>query len=217
MAALKSDEPLRIGISQRHWPIETQAFERDALDSAWADWLLAKWPSASFLGLPNLQNTGQLLSYVQRWQLNAFILSGGGDARTTARRVAVEAVLLDHAEKHRLPVLGVCRGMQVLHLRSGGALSALTGHVRSVHHVHGADVDAEVNSWHDFGITALTPPWEELARASDGSIEAMRHRQLPWLGLMWHPERDQGDVEAIWPWIAHAFGLPRPLLQEAAV
>jgi putative glutamine amidotransferase len=213
MAELMSGRSRRIGISQRHWPAEAKAFDRDGLDSAWANWLSKQWPTNSFLALPNFEAPSQLLAYVEHWQLNAFILSGGGDARLSARRVANEAALLDHAEQHRLPVLGVCRGMQVLHLRSGGALCALKGHVRSVHAVNGRDVNMLVNSWHEFGIDALTPSWEALARASDGSVEAMRHKKLPWIGLMWHPERDQGDSAVIWPWIAHAFSQPSEDLQ----
>jgi len=208
MVELMPGRSLRIGISQRHWPAETGAFDRDGLDSAWANWLTTQWPTNSFMALPNFQDPSQLLSYVEHWQLNAFILSGGGDARLSARRAANEAALLDHAEQHRLPVLGVCRGMQVLHLRSGGTLCALKGHVRSVHPVHGPDVNTRVNSWHDFGIDVVMPSWEALARAGDGSVEAMRHRYLPWLGLMWHPERDHGDSPVIWPWIAQAFNLP---------
>ncbi|MCG5531304.1 gamma-glutamyl-gamma-aminobutyrate hydrolase family protein [Halorhodospira halochloris] len=37
---------------------------------------------------------------------------------------------------------------------------------------------------------------EALAWAEDGSVEALRHSDLPWLGIMWHPERDTPTAEA---------------------
>jgi putative glutamine amidotransferase len=45
------------------------------------------------------------------------------------------------------------------------------------------------------------PGWTALAHAPDGHVEAMQHMHLPWLGMMWHPERPQGDVDAMWCWI----------------
>ena len=50
-------------------------------------------------------------------------------------------------------------------------------------------------------LAALMPGWTALAHAPDGHVEAMQHMHLPWLGMMWHPERPQGDVDAMWCWI----------------
>ena len=59
---------------------------------------------------------------------------------------------------------------------------------------------AEVNSYHDFAIGELGPDLEAVARAADGSVEAVVHRQLPIWGVMWHPERaprDEGDARLL--------------------
>ena len=37
----------------------------------------------------------------------------------------------------------------------------------------------------------VNPPLEILAKAEDGVIEAVRHKQKPVLGIMWHPEREE--------------------------
>ena len=48
------------------------------------------------------------------------------------------------------------------------------------------------NSWHHWAIKRCVSPWQAIAWAEDGSIESMRHHTLPWLGVMWHPERPNG-------------------------
>ena len=49
-----------------------------------------------------------------------------------------------------------------------------------------------VNSYHNWGISKsdLSPNLLPLAIADDGTIEALEHKQLPWVGIMWHPERE---------------------------
>ena len=48
----------------------------------------------------------------------------------------------------------------------------------------------EVNSFHN-ALEKEPSEFEVSARAEDGVIEAIRHKTLPWLGLMWHPEREK--------------------------
>ena len=47
----------------------------------------------------------------------------------------------------------------------------------------------DVNSYHRFGTRESRAPLETWAVASDGVVKAVRHRTLPVLGIMWHPER----------------------------
>lgn len=58
-----------------------------------------------------------------------------------------------------------------------------------------------MNSWHRNAIREVAAAWDVLATAADGSIEAMRHQQLPWLGLMWHPEREHGGGALTEEWL----------------
>jgi putative glutamine amidotransferase len=94
-------------------------------------------------------------------------------------------------------VLGVCRGLQMINRYLGGRLDRLDGHVARGHEVRSGAHDlvfaayTEVNSFHGWGIrpdslaSTLTPRvW-----AADGSVEAASHSLLPWIGIMWHPER----------------------------
>lgn len=72
---------------------------------------------------------------------------------------------------------------------------ALCGHVATRHVVHdtaGRGWRRVVNSYHGKCITfeGLGRNLRALATAEDGTIEAVCHGLLPWLGVMWHPERD---------------------------
>ena len=204
MSPLRTDG-LRIGITQRRVPASAHAMERDALDAAWSGWFTDHWPAANFLTIPNFPRPELALRHVQDWGVNALVLSGGEDIGSSPARDAVESALLDYACQHRLPVLGVCRGMQLLHTQAGGVLTPQPGHVGTPHRVSCGQQAMTVNSWHRFGITSLQPGWHALAVSENGGIEAMQHASLPWLGLMWHPERAQGNPAPMWRWIAAMF------------
>ena len=105
-----------------------------------------------------------------------------------------------------LRVLGICRGMQMLNCYQGGSLRPVLSHVATRHDIYGPLVGAthrKVNSFHGLGLLEadLGDRLEAVAWTKDGVIEAMRHRENPWLGIMWHPERDfqpaEEDLELI--------------------
>ncbi len=78
------------------------------------------------------------------------------------------------------PVLGVCRGLQVL----GTRLAQL----------YPGQPSATVNSVHHQGIKDLAPGFVVEARAPDGVIEALRRGGAPYVaGVQWHPEFHLGD------------------------
>jgi N5-(cytidine 5'-diphosphoramidyl)-L-glutamine hydrolase len=203
----------RMGITQRRIEASDTAPARDALDAAWSDWFAAALPQVHFLPIPNFARSAQALAFVRDWQLDALLLSGGDDVGSSPVRDAVEHALLEHAGAHRWPVLGICRGMQLLHRACGGQLSDAPAHRAMPHPVHADACSATVNSWHRWSIAQVTRDWRVLASAGDGSVEAMAHRQLPWLGLMWHPERGHSGMQLCRPWLAEILGTtpaPRP-------
>ena len=171
----------RIGVTMRLTTAAGYDEIRDSLACDWPVFLEAAMPEASWLFLPNL-----------------VILSGGEDPGVHQHRDETEMSLLDWAEEHGRPVLGICRGMQLMALRSASTLVPVSGHVAARHVLNG-EIAREVNSFHTMGLTACPKGFRTLAKARDGSIEAIGHRCLPWEGWMWHPERealaDTHDVE----------------------
>ncbi|MCW2830807.1 MAG: gamma-glutamyl-gamma-aminobutyrate hydrolase [Aeromicrobium sp.] len=158
---------------------------------------------------------------VQR--LDALVIAGGADvdptryatevhARTSgwrADRDAWELALLDAAEARDLPVLGICRGMQVMAVHAGGSLEQhvpdVVGHdehspggaafgVTNVDVVPGTRLAAAVGDrgevrCHHHQAVATHPGYVPAARSSDGTLEGMeRPDRRFWLGVQWHPE-----------------------------
>jgi len=129
----------------------------------------------------------------------AVILSGGNDIGECPERDATERFLLSWAQRSALPVLGICRGMQMMAYWAGGTLIPVRQHVRTRHRLTVSTAPdswpEEVNSFHDWGLADCPPGFEVAARAEDGGIEAMTHASLRWEGWMWHPERESPFAE----------------------
>jgi putative glutamine amidotransferase len=110
-----------------------------------------------------------------------------------AERDAFEARLAKMALGKKIPILGACRGSQMLNVFFGGKLKQhVAGHSGTTHAIalrNGKRVT--VNSYHDHGIAAdgLGNYLEPLAFSDDGFIEAFGHKSVPAMGIMWHPER----------------------------
>lgn len=161
--------------------------------------------------------------------LDGLVISGGADIdpaaydqpphpATTGTRPARdrwELRLLEQALGRDLPVLGVCRGVQVLNVALGGTLHQhlpdVVGHeahrvapaVFGTTRVRLADgslaarilgTDGKVPCYHHQALDRIAPALVASGWAEDGTVEAVElltHRFV--LGVQWHPEQDSGD------------------------
>lgn len=135
----------------------------------------------------------------------------GGDAT----RDVYELRLVERARHRGLPVLGICRGIQLINVALGGRLyqdittqrdDALVhrdwhqydalGHALRIEpgswvsRIYRGATDLEINSIHHQGIRALAPGLRATAWAPDGVIEAVQMQDdAEWImGVQWHPE-----------------------------
>lgn len=165
-------------------------------------------------------------------RVHGIVLTGGqdvdprryGEEPAGARKVSLERddlefAVLDAALELGLPVLAICRGMQLLNVYRGGSLyqdlrAQWEGRVeidhdrpldvdRPIHdiHVEGPSLlegvfEEEVfspNSSHHQGVKELGRDLTPVCRASDGLVEAVELRNGrpdDWVaGVQWHPER----------------------------
>jgi len=178
-----------VAITQRVSIVPEYGERRDCLDQAWPRFLAAC--GLTPLALPNVLAVA--LELCAGADVSGLVLTGGNDLAECGgdapERDAVESGLLDWAERRGLPVLGVCRGMQVIQRRFGVGLRRVEGHVtrRQVIRIDGEP--REVNSFHHFGAFESRPPLAIWAVADDGVVKAIRHSTQPITGIMWHPER----------------------------
>lgn len=202
----------RIGVTMRRMTVGDHAEARDALAADWGRFLAAVLPDAQWLPVPNLGEA--VVDFAQAWALDGLILSGGEDIGVTPVRDDTERQLLAWARQHGHPVLGVCRGLQLLHSEQGGALVAVTGHVATRHPVQmltptmpGLAVPREVNSFHRWALSIDPVDGAEcLVRDVDGYPEAVRYPALGALGIMWHPERETAPHSQDRALVRHWFG-----------
>ncbi len=179
--------------------------------------------------------------------IKGLILAGGGDVdpvhfneepqpglgEITPDRDRFEIMLIKAALKKNLPVLGICRGAQVLNVACGGTViqHIASGVKKPLKHFQSAPrwyptheiaiVDssrlakiigtkaARVNSFHHQAVRQPAPGFTACARSSDEVIEAIEHPGYRFvIGVQWHPEcmvdKDKNSAQLFREFIAAA-------------
>jgi putative glutamine amidotransferase len=198
---------LRIGLTLRGARAEGYDEVRDALAREWSRYFQEVLIEA--VPYPILNAGSVTVTWVENLALDGLILTGGGDPGDDPLRDETEAALLTWAGARAIPVLGICRGFQVMQRGLGGTLDVLADHVGCRHPVNVGEMPREVNSYHAMGIRRLASGFTALAVANDGTIEAAIDEQHRWLGLMWHPEREPDPNPNDSAWIRAHFGIFR--------
>ncbi len=133
-------------------------------------------------------------------------------AQFEVERDAFEIQTLKRARENHLPVLGICRGLQLINCVAGGTLKQDLGELNDVHRrvsledkIHSIEIETAtllnrishigwgmVNSSHHQAIDKLGNRLRINCRAEDGTIEGIEASDagLPFLlAVQWHPER----------------------------
>tara|TARA_B100002019_G_scaffold276537_1_gene275446 strand:+ start:124 stop:735 length:612 start_codon:yes stop_codon:yes gene_type:complete len=134
------------------------------------------------------------INYFKKWldiiNPDGILISGGNNVGEFKTRDKTEHYLLDYANQNKKPLLGICRGMQMISLWAGSSLRKVKDHISKNHKIDFQGKIINVNSYHNYAIDVCPKNFHVLATSLDGEIEAIRHNSLNWEGWMWHPERE---------------------------
>lgn len=167
-------------------------------------------------------------------KIDGLILSGGGDINPLffneepiptlddgdSTRDTYDFYLFRLALNRGLPILGICRGHQLMNVAMGGSLYQdiyaqsttpllrhsqrfpknqpthsvqLTAETSRLSAIFNGSKEIYVNSIHHQAVKEVAPEFIETAKASDGINEAIEHPEYPLMGVQWHPEIPAAD------------------------
>lgn len=114
-----------------------------------------------------------------------------------------EFYIIDKALKYNIPILGICRGLQVLNVYFKGSLfQDVSNHMKTSHFVSNDDLTIYrqthfmVNSYHHQAIKSLAPNFNAFLISFDGGIEGIVDKKKMILAVQYHPEMDD-DYELL--------------------
>ncbi|WP_201352619.1 gamma-glutamyl-gamma-aminobutyrate hydrolase family protein [Hydrogenimonas urashimensis] len=158
-----------------------------------------------------------------RLQMDGLLITGGIDidpetyggsehpsiVRSDPKRDAMELALMKRAKEQKVPIMGICRGMQLINLFYGGTLHP---------HIHDLELDyphpntplplrtvtieqqsrlygivgtsvLRVNALHHQAVDIIGAGLQKAAHDRNGIVQAIESKEDPFvLGLQWHPE-----------------------------
>lgn len=159
-------------------------------------------------------------------QVSGVIIRGGDDidpqhygahgdagANYDAKRDRLEMTMVKNAIESGVPLLGICRGAQLINVVLGGTLHMdirkqrkITPNKNSIFGIKWADLEPtsqmagylkreaiKINSLHNQAVNTISNHPVATAQDRDGFIQAFEkraeHNHLPWIiGVQWHPE-----------------------------
>ena len=134
-------------------------------------------------------------------KIDLIIIPGGSDLfkkdKISKIRLDIEKLLIQYSIKKKIPLLGVCRGMQLINHHYGGTLNKVKNHMKIKSKIFLRDSLFKrkimtVKCYHYFGINEynLGKNLEIKAVDNNNNIEMFEHKQKNIIGVMWHPERE---------------------------
>lgn len=189
--------------TQRVEIIENYQERRDCADQRIADFIRL----CGFLPIPIPNRSSMAEDIFINIHPSGIVLTGGNSlvayGGNAPERDAMDKELIELAVKNGIPLYGFCRGMQSIMDYFGNELIEVKGHVAVRHLINEECEKYEVNSYHNQACIKMKANCglSIIARAEDGVIEAVCHKNLPIVGTMWHPEREkcflQQDVNRV--------------------
>lgn len=190
-------------ITMREAAPDLYGYKYDMLDQQWYRF----FHQLNVICLPLPNSSEDAVRHLDKIKPMGVVLSGGGDSYCISgvitERDRTETEVLNWCTSNQTPVIGICRGMQVLLSLQNVPLVPVERHVDMDHFVLGA-TNRIVNSYHRYGAYEAGD-FEILSKSPDGVIEHIQDYKRLHFGLMWHPERndppDPDDLKQFAAWL----------------
>ncbi len=200
----------KIIVTQRVDVITEYSERRDAIDQRWVDLLL----SIDIFPIFVSNNISYVKYLFENENIDGVLLTGGNSllkyGGNAPERDSVEKFILKYSIEMDIPVLGVCRGMQLIQDFFGISLKEINNHV-SVCHIlsvkkglrlsFNVESIPDANSYHNYGTDKKSEELLTVAHSLDGIIMSVEHKSKNIFGIMWHCERNhpfrEGDKKLI--------------------
>ena len=189
---------MKIGISLRITNAINYEEKRDSLSHDWAEFL----ESVNIIPILIPNSISNVDDFLENLDLDGLILSGGDNIGDDKKRDDTETKIIKFGILNKLPIFGVCRGMQIINNFFNGTIEKTSSmnHVNNQHsiQIHNEnfigflDNSITVNSFHQNLINKnkIGTDLEIFATSEiDKTIEGFYHKNYPIIGVMWHPER----------------------------
>ena len=165
---------------------------RDNLDQKFSEWLIINkfTPIIFSNSLYKIQNLRKMLINLE---IKGVILTGGDFSKKTDR-YKTQKKILEIAKKQKIPVLGICQGMQMISVFFGGKLKKVKNHVRTFHYLTSTKKNRfplKIKCYYQYALKSCPKNFEITSLSEDNIIESIKHKKLKWEGWMWHPERNK--------------------------
>ena len=169
----------------------------DFIDHYWLNYFEKK--NINYYLIPNKKK----LSKKKIEEINLLIIPGGNNVSNTLNtskiRNSIEINLIKICFKKKIPILGICRGAQLLNKSFGGKIKKVKKHMRTRHNISFINKEIvkkellNVNSFHNDGIKKndLSKVFKMLASDKDENVEMFISKDKKIIGTMWHPEREK--------------------------
>lgn len=191
----------KIAVTQRLILNQNYYEMREALDINWGK-LLKK---LNFLPVI-LPIEFEYNKYFNSIKIDGIILTGGNDLNNTnknelsLKRDKFEKGLIKYAIKKKIPIFGMCRGMEIIADFFGGNFKKVKNQVGIRHgliinkksqYFNQLNKISTVNSFHNYAIDKIPDNFVVSAKSGNGIIKAIEHKKYKIFGQMWHSEREK--------------------------
>ena len=142
-----------------------------------------------YYDLPKKNSLKKLSIWLNGIKLLGIVLSGGEDIGKYKLRDNSEKFLINYSIKKRIPIFGICRGMQIIGSYFGVKLKKVKNHVNTLHTIYSNKRRFTVNSYHNLSLKKCPANFSIEFKSLDGNIESIQSKTKKIYACMWHPER----------------------------